>query len=32
MCTDLKKRNVPFCPPDMTEAGANEVRDAIMIV
>lgn len=23
-------RNVPFSPPDMTEAEANEVRDAIM--
>ena len=25
-----KLRNVPFSPPDMTEAEANEVRDAIM--
>lgn len=24
------KRNVPFSPPDMTEAEANEVRDAIL--
>lgn len=30
MNTDLKKRNVPFSPPDMTEAEANEVRDAIL--
>lgn len=26
----MKLRNVPFSPPDMTEAEANEVRDAIM--
>ena len=26
----MKKRNVPFSPPDMTEAEAAEVRDAIM--
>lgn len=30
MNTDFKKRNVPFSPPDMTEAEANEVRDAIL--
>ena len=30
MRTDLKRRNVPFSPPDMTEAEANEVRDAIL--
>ena len=30
MSTDLKKRNVPFSPPDMTEAEANEVREAIL--
>lgn len=30
MSTDLKKRNVPFSPPDMTEAEAREVRDAIL--
>lgn len=30
MSTDLKRRNVPFSPPDMTEAEANEVRDAIL--
>lgn len=30
MNTELKKRNVPFSPPDMTEAEANEVRDAIL--
>lgn len=30
MSTDLKKRNVPFSPPDMTEAEAKEVRDAIL--
>ena len=26
----MKLRNVPFSPPDMTEAEVNEVRDAIM--
>ena len=26
----MKLRNIPFCPPDMTEAEANEVRDAIL--
>ncbi len=31
MSTDLKRRNVPFSPPDMTEAEANEVRDAILL-
>ena len=30
MSTDLKRRNVPFSPPDMIEAEANEVRDAIL--
>lgn len=30
MSSDLKKRNIPFSPPDMTEAEANEVRDAIL--
>ena len=30
MSTDLKRRNVPFSPPDMTEAEANEVRDDII--
>ena len=30
MSTDLKRRNVPFSPPDMTEAEAKEVRDAIL--
>ena len=30
MNTDLKRRNIPFSPPDMTEAEANEVRDAIL--
>ena len=30
MSTDLKRRNVPFSPPDMTEAEANEVKDAIL--
>lgn len=30
MSTDLKRRNVPFSPPDMTEAEASEVRDAIL--
>lgn len=27
---NLKLRNIPFSPPDMTEAEANEVRDAIL--
>ena len=26
----MKVRNIPFSPPDMTEAEANEVRDAIL--
>ena len=26
----MKLRNVPFSPPDMTEAEAAEVRDAIL--
>lgn len=26
----MKLRNVPFSPPDMTEAEVNEVRDAIL--
>ena len=26
----MKLRNVPFSPPDMTEAEANEVHDAIL--
>lgn len=30
MSTGLIKRNVPFSPPDMTEAEANEVRNAIL--
>ena len=30
MSTDLKRRNLPFSPPDMTEAEAAEVRDAIL--
>ena len=30
MSTDLKRRNVPFSPPDMTECEANEVCDAIL--
>lgn len=30
MSSDLKRRNIPFSPPDMTEAEANEVRDAIL--
>ena len=30
MGNELKKRNVPFSPPDMTEAEANEVKEAIM--
>ena len=30
MSTDLKRRNIPFSPPDMTETEANEVRDAIL--
>lgn len=27
---NLKLRNIPFSPPDMTEAEANEVREAIL--
>lgn len=27
---NMPLRNVPFSPPDMTEAEANEVRDAIL--
>lgn len=27
---NMQLRNVPFSPPDMTEAEANEVRDAIL--
>ncbi len=30
MSTDMKRRNVPFSPPDMTGAEADEVRDAIL--
>ena len=30
MSTDLKRRNIPFSPPDMTHAEADEVRDAIL--
>ena len=30
MSTYLKRRNVPFSPPDMSEAEANEVKEAIM--
>lgn len=30
MSTDLKRRNVPFSPPDMTEHEAEEVKDAIL--
>ena len=30
MSTELKRRNVPFSPPDMSEAEANEVREAIL--
>lgn len=30
MTIELKRRNVPFSPPDMTEVEANEVRDAIL--
>ena len=26
----MKLRNIPFSPPDMTEAEANEVREAIL--
>ena len=26
----MKLRNIPFSPPDMSEAEANEVRDAIL--
>ena len=27
---NMKMRNIPFSPPDMTEAEANEVREAIL--
>ena len=30
MSIDLKRRNISFSPPDMTEDEANEVRDAIL--
>lgn len=30
MSSDLKKRNIPFSPSDMTEEEVNEVRDAIL--
>lgn len=30
MSSDLKRRNIPFSPPNMTEAEAEEVKDAIM--
>ena len=30
MNSDLKRRNIPFSPPDMTEAEAIEVREAIL--
>lgn len=30
MSINLRRRNIPFSPPDMTEAEANEVRDAIL--
>lgn len=30
MSAELKLRNIPFSPPDMTEAEADEVRDAIL--
>lgn len=30
MSTNLKRRKIPFSPPDMTEAEAHEVRDAIL--
>ena len=30
MSSGLKRKNIPFSPPDMTESEANEVRDAIL--
>ena len=30
MIMNMKLRNIPFSPPDMTEAEANEVREAIL--
>lgn len=30
MNSNLKRRNIPFSPPDMTEAEAKEVREAIL--
>ncbi len=29
---NMKLRNIPFSPPDMTEAEASEVREAILSV
>lgn len=30
MSTNLKRRNIPFSPPDMTEREAEEVKEAIL--
>lgn len=30
MSANFKKRNIPFSPPDMTEAEVNEVKEAIL--
>ena len=30
MIMNMKLRNIPFSPPDMSEAEANEVREAIL--
>ncbi len=30
MSSDLKRRNIPFSPPDMTEREAEEVKNAIL--
>ena len=30
MSNDMKRYNIPFSPPDMTEAEVNEVREAIL--
>lgn len=30
MSTDLKRRNIPFSPPDMTERETEEVKNAIL--
>ena len=31
MSTDLKRRNVPFSPPDMTEAEAKDTDSVVCL-